>query len=88
MFVWLQAIIDEDARMVEGLGVLNQVVMYSVCFSDSVNALVYYVCTGGCMRYISSRRSRGDSDVCVIISSHGSLPTVSLRRAFRLGMNL
>jgi hypothetical protein len=37
------------------------------------------------MRYIGSRRSRGDSDVCVVISSHGSLPTVSLRRTFRLG---
>ena len=36
------------------------------------------------MRYIGNRRSRGDSDVCVVISSHGSLPTVSLRRTFRL----
>jgi hypothetical protein len=36
------------------------------------------------MRYISRRRSRGDSDICVVISSHGSLPTVSLRRTFCL----
>jgi hypothetical protein len=67
---------------------LNQVVMYSVCLSDSVDALVCCVCTGGCIRYIGSRRSRGDSDVCVVIFSHGSLPTVSLRRAFRLGVDL
>jgi len=37
------------------------------------------------MKYIGSRRSRGDSDVCVVISSHGSLPTVSFEKGVPFG---